>query len=223
LSTGDATIHLAIAQVESAVGNRVLRQWSTADDQSHVKRPDSLLCRALLRGVLAEATPLASSPWQIGKAPSGKPFVAGQHAGITPAVSMSHSGGWVACAVTFAGDVGIDIERMRCDRNLSGIAARAFGPLERAEVAAEGCRRFYAIWTLREAMAKAIGTGLASVADGKDRVAGGDHAGFRQVSIDAESWQILQQTLDREMSLAVALRGPADRPVLRWWSAASWR
>jgi len=122
--------------------------------------------------------------------------------------------------VSFAGEVGIDIERMRCDRDLYGIAARAFGPLECAEVAAEGCPRFYAIWTLREAVAKALGLGLAAVADGRDRVAGVGSAGFQPLSIDGEPWHVLQQTHGKELSLAVALRGNAGtlhRPVLRWW------
>jgi hypothetical protein len=75
---------------------------------------------------------------------------------------------------------------------------------------------------LREAMAKAQGTGLVAAADRRDRVPGGAHDGFRQLSIGPESWQILQQTLAPDFSLAVALReavGAVCAPVLQWWSA----
>ena len=210
-------IHLAMARVGSPVGDRALREWSAEDERNSIKRADSLLCRALLRGVLAGSTRLAASRWHIGKAEGGRPVATESGGGVAPAVSISHSGGWSACAVSFAGNVGIDIERMRCDRDISGIAARAFGPREYAEVAAEGCLRFYAIWTLREAIAKALGTGLATVADGRDRVAGGTCAEFRQISVDQEPWQVLHRTLHSDISLAVALRGSVQRPALQWW------
>ena len=212
-----------MAQVGSAAGDDALRQWLTDDDRLSVKRADSLLCRALLRGVIAGATQSAPEPWRIAKTAEGKPTVVHAGGSKAPAVSISHSGEWSACAVSFAGDVGIDIERIRCDRNLSGIARRAFGPLECAEVEAEGSDRFYATWTLREAIAKALGTGLAMAADRKDRVAddgvsGGSQSGFRQIMLENEVWHVLQQTLGSGLSLAVARRGPAA-PALHWWSA----
>jgi phosphopantetheinyl transferase len=214
-----ATIHLAMAQVGSVAGTNALRQWATQDDQDSSKRPDSLLGRALLRGVLAGCSPLASDRWQIVKSSSGRPLVTGSGAMPSPSVSLSHSGGWSACAVSFDGEVGIDIETMRRDRNFTGIAGRAFGALECAEVEAEGCARFYAIWTLREAIAKAVGTGLAMVADGKDRVPGAIPDDFYPASIDHEPWQIMQRVLDTGLSLAIALRGAAVAPRLQWWSA----
>ena len=212
------SIHLALAKVGSAAGEDALSRWLTKDDRLSVKRADSLLCRALLRGVLAGATQSAPERWRITKTRAGKPMVVNADGSKAPSVSISHSGEWSACALSFAGDVGIDIERMRCDRNLSGIARRAFGPLECAEVEAEGCVRFYAIWTLREAIAKALGTGLAMAADRKDRVAGGTHSGFRQVTLEDDAWQIMQETLGSGLSLAVALRGSAE-PALQWWPA----
>src|SRR4051794_32992744 len=86
-------IHLAIARVGSSVGNHVLQQWATEDDRKSSKRADSLLCRALLRGVLTGATGVASDRWRIGKADSGKPIVAAGESGTAPAVSLSHSNG----------------------------------------------------------------------------------------------------------------------------------
>ena len=217
-------IHVALARVGSLIAEEALAGWSSADDRQETTRPAGLLCRALLRGVLASSTRFPSN-WRIGKAGDGKPFA--RHAGgtDTPSVSISHSGTWSACAVSLEGDVGIDIEQLRCDRDLSAIAAWAFGPLECGEVAAEGCNRFYAIWTLREAMAKALGAGLVMVADRRDRVAGGDNDDFRLLSVDRESWQVIHQMPNSDLSLAIALRLPTDslhrKPLVRWWFSES--
>jgi phosphopantetheinyl transferase len=213
-------IHVALARVGSLVAEKALARWSSADDRQETRRPAGLLCRSLLRGVLAALTHLPSN-WRIGKTTDGKPFVMRGDSIDPVSVSISHSGAWSACAVSFEGDAGIDIERLRCDRDLSGIAALAFGPLECGEVAEEGCNRFYAIWTLREAMAKAQGAGLAMVADRKDRVAGRAYDDFRFLALDRESWQVTHRMPNSELSLAIALRLPRTKlyrkPVVRWW------
>jgi phosphopantetheinyl transferase (holo-ACP synthase) len=206
-----------MAEVGSPVGLRVINQWSTQADAESMQRPDQLLARALLRGLLVSSLSSPASQWQFAKASCGKPLVTSCGGEKSPSVSISHSGSWSACAVSYDGDVGIDIETMRADRDCLGIAMHAFGPLEYDEVAREGGSRFYAIWTMREAIAKAVGIGLEMAADGKDRVFGGAQEHFRQVSIDAESWQIMQRKLSNGLSLGLALRGPAASPSLRWW------
>ena len=220
--THPLVIHVALARVGSPVAEEALARWASDGDRQGTRRAVGLLCRALLRGVLAGSTRIPTN-WRIGKTAAGKPFVEHGDSADAPSVSLSHSGTWSACAVSFEGDVGIDIERLRCDRDLSEIAAWAFGPLECGEVAEEGCERFYAIWTLREAMAKVRGTGIAMVADRKDRVAGRAYDDFRHLSIDDESWHVMHQRPNLDLSLAVALRLPADgfhrKPVLRWWFA----
>jgi 4'-phosphopantetheinyl transferase len=204
-----------MAEVGSIAGRRAVIEWSTREDQESARRADSLLGRALLRGVLERVAPPPARGWRIQKLASGRPLLVGEGVKV-PSVSASHSGDWVACAVSFDGDIGIDIERMRSDRDLTGIAARAFGPAECAEVKAGGCARFYAVWTLREAIAKAVGIGLAMAADGQDRVAGVRTGDFREVVIDDAPWQVLQRIVAPDLSLAVALRGAAA-PRLQWW------
>ena len=215
-------IHLAMAQVGSVAGDQALERWLTEDDRQGVNRADRLLCRALLRALLVASTRVAAGRWHIAKTPGGKPIVSDSGGTRAPSVSISHSGGWSACALSFAGDVGIDIEQMRSDRDLPALAERAFGSGECAEVAASGCSRFYAIWTLREAMAKAQGIGLAMAADRKDRFVGVSDEGFQHLRVDVDSWQVMHQALDSGMSLALALRMPAHSaasPALRWWCA----
>ncbi len=83
--------------------------------------------------------------------------------------NLSHSGGWLALAVTKARAVGVDIEDAKRDVDLLGLARRYFAEneachLERLD---EGPRReaFFATWTLKEAFVKALGRGLAFALD----------------------------------------------------------
>ena len=98
-----------------------------------------------------------------------------------PSISLSFSG-WVAVP-NDVGPVGIDVEVHRPRRNFDRLAAAAFGPEEQCLVTADGAPGFYRIWTLKEAMAKASGTGLAEVADRTDRAAGGPKEGAWRANV----------------------------------------
>jgi 4'-phosphopantetheinyl transferase len=94
--------------------------------------------------------------------PYGKPLLAGD---FEIFFSTSHSHGLVLLAFTRGRDVGVDIERVRADLGLEGIAARCFSPREiatlhslRNDLREEA---FFACWTRKEALAKAEGNGLA--------------------------------------------------------------
>ncbi len=83
----------------------------------------------------------------------GRPFLA-----EGPAFSLSHSGIYCALAIG-EGRVGIDIERME-EAGLGALEAAAT-PEEQAMITeGDALRRFYTLWTRKEALAKAIGTGL---------------------------------------------------------------
>jgi len=76
--------------------------------------------------------------------------------------SISHSEGCVACVLSTAGPVGIDVEAV--GRLTAGEFGRYLTPAERAWAGANSAR-FYALWTRKEAVAKAAGgRGLADVA-----------------------------------------------------------
>ncbi len=86
----------------------------------------------------------------------GKPYIAGAD-GFN--FNLSHSGDLVVLAVS-GSPVGVDIERN--DPIEWREISAAFGAKEREmlENADEPLKCFYRIWTVREAFAKAIGTGL---------------------------------------------------------------
>jgi 4'-phosphopantetheinyl transferase len=84
----------------------------------------------------------------------------------TPAaVSLSHSGDVVVCGLAPSGLLGVDVERVRPRKQWDGLADFALHPDERSRLAelpeAARWQGFYRVWTLKEALAKALGVGLA--------------------------------------------------------------
>ncbi len=117
--------------------------------------------RACLRSALAPLTNTAARDIRFSYGKHGKPFLPGG-----PSFSVSHSGKRLLIAVSARGRVGVDVERIRPVRRLKTMAARWLAPGERAWLAAadEGAAdaAFFAIWTRKEAFAKALGSGLAT-------------------------------------------------------------
>jgi 4'-phosphopantetheinyl transferase len=81
------------------------------------------------------------------------------------AVSLSHSGDVVICGLAPSGLLGVDVERVRPRKQWDGLAEFALHPSERRRLDelpdAARWRGFYRLWTLKEALAKALGVGLA--------------------------------------------------------------
>ncbi len=86
----------------------------------------------------------------------------------TPAAisfNVSHGGRHGLIAVAPSGRLGVDVEERAARRDLDGLIGTAFAPNERADLAAlRGSRKlhaFYRVWTMKEALLKALGTGLS--------------------------------------------------------------
>lgn len=80
------------------------------------------------------------------------------------ATSISHSANLVLCGLARSGRLGVDVERIRPRRDWDGLARVALHPVEREELGLlpENLRwtGFYRAWTMKEALAKALGIGL---------------------------------------------------------------
>jgi 4'-phosphopantetheinyl transferase len=124
--------------------------------------------RALIRGVAAAAldvsagsVELDSSCFDCGK-PHGKPRVVGS----SLEVSVSHSGEWVALAVTSGAPVGVDVEEVR-GTDVDGLAGICFSPAELAVFqslpADTRGGAFFTYWARKEAVLKATGKGMSVV------------------------------------------------------------
>jgi phosphopantetheinyl transferase len=154
------------------------------------------------------------SDWRIMKGRNGKPLIAAPDGTPGPAVSLSHTAGLIAAAITGQGALGIDAERHR-PRNFPALAENAFGPREMALITPDDPVAFYRVWTLREALAKATGDGLALAANRRDLV---DHCltGTRWLAHHAGTdWTLFHPMAGPEHSLSVAHDGGAE-VLLEW-------
>jgi len=210
-------VHVGLLEEDSAEARALLERWPNPDDPP---RRRSRLARALLRVLLGGATGVDPGLWEFSADPSGRPLARAPGVAEPPSVSLSHSGGWVACAVAAGGSLGIDVEAHRAGRDHAGIAGLAFGPGEQRRAADGGAAAFYRIWTLREAMAKSTGQGLVQAADGSDRAAGGPDHGCWTMDLDGARWWLAHEVPAPGLSLSVALEGRAgggSRWRLSWW------
>jgi phosphopantetheinyl transferase len=202
---GKLIVRGALVREGSAAARDAMRRWSLSCDASYSSRERSLLARALLRRLLAESTGMPFG-WTFDVETSGRPIACHESGSCPPAIAISHSGGWVACAVARGGQIGIDIEIDRPGRDIMGIAGLAFGDGERRDVERVGAAAFYRIWTAREALAKARGRGLAEAADGIDRVEGSPADGVQLRRIGGEVWWLAHAMPVERLALALAFR-----------------
>ena len=118
---------------------------------------------SLRRHVLSDHAPVDPKQWQFIADDFGRPRIAFPVLDESLEFNCSKTVDLVVCAVTSGAAVGIDIERT--DRRVpASVAEAAFAPGERAAMKAlpleEQGRRFFTLWTLKEAYLKARGVGL---------------------------------------------------------------
>lgn len=122
------------------------------------------LCRAALRAVLASRLACHQERITFGADDYGKPFAMVD--GVPAAISfnVSHSGDHGLVAVRPRGDLGIDVEQRQPRRHMDLVIETVFTETEQAALTtAEGRDRtdlFLDFWTMKEALIKALGTGL---------------------------------------------------------------
>ncbi len=175
----------------------------------------------LARTVLARHGGWPPEAWRFREGPRGKPEIAGP--GGAPALhfNLSHTTGLVACAV--AGDeVGADVEWVGRRTDPARLARRFFAPAEAEAIESPADedrrrRRFFELWTLKEAYLKARGEGLTRRLDGVtfDVQAGAAPlAAFAPPSADdPAAWQFFLVRPTPDHVAAVALRRPRVRPA----------
>jgi 4'-phosphopantetheinyl transferase len=117
---------------------------------------------ALVRSVLADYLDAAPEALTFVHGPHGKPEL--ESVGRLR-FNFTRSGSLGLLAVTRGRDVGVDVERIEPRRALGPIADRLFDAAEAAELRsmseASRIRRFFELWTRKEAYAKALGVGLS--------------------------------------------------------------
>lgn len=122
------------------------------------------LCRAALRINVCERLGCANEELTFGYLEHGKPFARVNGRPSSVSFNVSHSGEHGLIAFGEHDPLGVDLEVRVLRKDFDGIGKLVYGPSERRALAsAEGeakRRLFYRLWSLKEALIKALGTGF---------------------------------------------------------------
>jgi 4'-phosphopantetheinyl transferase len=147
-------------------------EWLTPGERAHrqklrtaTMRHDYLAARALCRLALSHCTDVDPGTWVFTAGKYGKPAIA-RPAGFRPArFNLSHTDGLIVCAVSRAGEIGIDVEETSREVDIVQISRHFFSADEQGHLstlsAKERKSRFFELWVLKEAYLKGRGMGLS--------------------------------------------------------------
>ena len=188
----------------------------TADEQERAGRfrfPEHqarfIAGRGLLRELLSGYLNRPAAALRFRRGLHGKPELAGEEAAAGLHFNLSHSGHRALYAVARR-EVGVDLEKLDRSADYAGIMARICGPQEQAAFQTlhpeQRQDAFFACWTRKEAIAKAIGSGFASglptlevCLPDSDRAKAHDPAG--------REWGVMNVSLEPGWAGAVAATG----------------
>lgn len=127
-------------------------------------RRQFLLCRAALRMVLCSWLECSNKQLAFATTEHGKPFALVAGYPVPVSFNVSHSGSFGLLAFAAQGRLGVDVEEPSANRDIDIISRAVFTSGEIADLEAvpeEGrLQLFLKFWTLKEALIKALGTGL---------------------------------------------------------------
>ena len=123
-----------------------------------------ILIRAALRYLLCDRIGCDNDALSFPRSARGKPYAVVHGAPASIQFNVSDSGNHGLIAIAPAGSVGIDVEERSVNRDLAGLAEMVFDADEQASMLTvsgeQKVERFYRLWTAKEALVKALGTGL---------------------------------------------------------------
>jgi 4'-phosphopantetheinyl transferase len=172
-----------------------------------------LAARLLVQTVLSAYAPLVPSAWRFETNRWGRPYIANPEAPPGLIFNLSHKPGAVTCLVGYERDLGVDVEHCVARPYLLDIASRFFSPSEAAALIAlpdeNRVRRFFELWTLKEAYIKARGVGLSLGLANFSFFPSGNTASVRfepGFDDDSETWDFRLFRLVEEHLIATAVR-----------------
>jgi 4'-phosphopantetheinyl transferase len=127
---------------------------------------DRFICgRYAMRCILSHLLGIVGSKVAIVYGPNGKPSLKPDSGGNTcVGFNMTHSEHLALLAIGGAHDIGIDIEILRAPQDIRALAKSVFSEQENAQFQALApgslVPAFFTCWTQKEAVLKALGTGL---------------------------------------------------------------
>ena len=212
------TVEVLLAHIEQTGRNMPAQAWLCLTDEDRARaerfrrasdRVRFVAARFLLRVALRRR--FGASDATLISPPGGKPLARGTGLPANLDVNLSHAGDLVACVLGIGVSVGIDVEPINRVIDAAEIARAQFAQEEQAS--GLDALTFLRMWTLKEAVAKASGLGLAldlsafACATDPPRLLRSAPALGPKDAWRLESWQ------DSSHVVALAVRGATDRVV----------
>ncbi len=123
------------------------------------------LCRAALRASLCERLGCDNESLSFGEGVHEKPFALVNGSPAPISFNLSHGGNHGLIALADKGRIGVDVEERTHRRDFDRLIEAAFGANEQCALRnARGdgmIHLFFKLWTIKEALIKALGTGLS--------------------------------------------------------------
>jgi len=162
---GSVDVWLADPERVNGAVDEARTSWLSAEERARLEATLGLRARRerfaaylLARWALARRLGCRPAEVLIARDDEGRPKPVPAPAGAVE-VSLAHTRGMVVCGVAQNARLGVDAERLRPRAGAGAIARRFFHPEEvralEAAPAAERVDRFWALWTLKEALVKA--------------------------------------------------------------------
>ena len=164
LGTSLQCLDRCLGWLNEAERDRATRLVREQDRQHYV------LAHGGLRAVLSQYLGISPSAVILARTEAGKPFLkidGSRHSALT--FNLSHAHTRALIAITKSQEVGIDLEWVRPEVEITKLSERYFAPSEHAAImqATEGQRAtiFFRHWVAKEALLKAQGIGLRGLSD----------------------------------------------------------
>jgi 4'-phosphopantetheinyl transferase len=206
----------------------VIAQWRECLDAAEqaqaarfhfpVDRLTYIAAHWLIRHALTSVDGLPPADWRFIAETHGKPRIDPVLGRTHLRFNLSHTRGFVACAVSLADSVGIDVETCSHAPTESDIAERFFSPSELSIL--RGVPRdqqpytFLRFWTLKEAFIKATGEGLYRPLESFSFSLDPVSIAFDAQDVDqAASWKFFELRPTPRHLLALAVRHSEPWPL----------
>jgi 4'-phosphopantetheinyl transferase len=221
--------HLPLSQVAQRDLEQCHDRLLTPDERQRCERfaferdrRQFLAGRSLLRIVLSKYTTIPPHLWRFRVNDYGKPSIESPAAGTDLWFSVTHTSNVAAVAVAVGFQVGVDAEWVSRSADWKTVAENYFAPEEwgylRSLPDAEQRTGFFQIWTLKEALLKALGQGL-SIPLNAFRFAfpRGQSPSVhfsRSLPNQPDEWRFWLFTAPPDQQFAVAVKHPSGRTPL---------
>ena len=186
-------------------------------------RDQFLESRISLRIILGQYLDLSPAVIEFGRGSHGKPNLKPLSSSGGLSFNLSHSGEIVLIAVGRNREIGVDVEQLRREIDLEGIAQRFFSPREVKELFALSPElrpgAFFRCWTRKEAYVKARGRGLSIPLNQFDVTLEPEVYAALQATRDypdeAEQWALYNVDLGEDYQAALVVDGVPEQ--IRFW------